>query len=98
MTNGEKQAIAIANLYFPNITDEQQVKKLGEELVELAIAIERKDDVNIYEELGDCAYILLHILSRCKHEFAKDGLVNAILAAANKVEYRNKTKINNGLK
>jgi phosphoribosyl-ATP pyrophosphohydrolase len=87
MTNGENQAMAVINKYVPKgVTTEMMVKKLGEELVELAIAIERKDERNIREEIGDCAFILLHILS--KHDADNEGIINRIVSAAQKMETR----------
>lgn len=86
MTNGENQALTALNRILPNATPEKMVKKLGEELVELAIAVERKNEKEIREEIGDCAFILLHILS--KYDSEKEGLINRILSAANKMETR----------
>lgn len=86
MTNGENQALSVANKFLPDITEEQMIKKLGEEIIELAIAIERKDEINIREEIGDCAYILLHILS--KHDKNNEGIVNRIVCASEKLATR----------
>lgn len=86
MTNGENQSIAVFEKYVGNISDERKVCKLGEELVELGIAIAKKDSENIEEEIGDCAAILLHIAY--KHN-PTQSLTWYIIQAAEKMENRN---------
>lgn len=85
MTPNEREARDILDKYLPNVTEEQMVKKLGEELVELSMAIGKNDRVNILEETGDCLFILFHIL--CKYK-TDASLGNSIVLAAQKLERR----------
>ncbi len=92
MTHGEIEALKIADKYKGKLSDIDKVKKLGEELVELAIAIQENNDENIQEEIGDCVFLLLHILSRhnkSKHSNINLGLVDVVLRASDKMEIRN---------
>jgi len=87
MTNGEHQALAVFEKYVGNIPLTDKMKKLGEEIIELAIAIGLKDNKNIKEEIGDCAAILLHIAYKLD---PKRGLTEYILDASDKMEKRKK--------
>lgn len=89
MTQIEREALDILNKYLPNVTEEQMIKKLGEELVELSMAIGKNDRVNVLEETGDCLFILFHILSKYKNDAS---LGYSLSMAAQKLE----TRIKNG--
>ena len=93
MTNGEYQAIAIADKYYSKVTDHQQIKHLATEVVELQQAISNKDEKNIEEEIGDCLYILLHILSR--HNPHKKSMTTLALNASDKLEMRKYAELKN---
>lgn len=87
MTNGEEMALATAEKYVSSLSDSDKVKKLAEEVLELAIALDKNDEVNIREEIGDCAFILSHILSR--HDTKNGGgIITQILIASGKMETR----------
>ena len=86
MTNGENQALLIANKYNEEITNEEMVKHLATEVVELAIALEKGDKANIKEEVGDCLFLLLHIISR--HDELKESLSSLCVMASEKMEMR----------
>lgn len=85
MTDIEINALIIANKYLPNINIEKMIKKLGEEVAELALGIGKDDKININEEIGDCAYILLHILSKTNPD---KSLLDCIKEASLKMDYR----------
>jgi len=80
------QALAIANKYAAGFNDEAKVKHLATEVVELALGLEKKDQANIQEEIGDCLFLLLHILSR--HNPKNLSLYDLIEVAAKKMETR----------
>lgn len=80
----ERKALEIANKYLPNILTERMIKKLGEEVTELAMAVGANDQHGIIEEIGDCAYILSHMLSK----YSDKGLIVAIVKASEKLERR----------
>ncbi len=90
MTNGENQALATLKRWLPNVTEEQIVKKLGEEVAELALAVGKGDKQNIKEEIGDCVFILFHLLNRTHPD--NTGIVTSIVTASEKLE----TKMYNG--
>lgn len=84
MKNGEEQALSVAKKYVDEITEEEKVKHLATEVVELGMAIAKGDKKNIAEEIGDCAFLLLHIASKN----GESGLTNPILRASRKMESR----------
>lgn len=84
MTRGEEQALATIKEHFPNVEPYEMVKKLGEKLVELAMAVQSGLEDDVKEEIGDCAYILLHLLSKCENQ----GLITEIVKASEKLERR----------
>ncbi len=85
MTNLEKEALKIANKYRGNVTEQDRVKWLAGEVTELARAIDAGNINDIRDEIGDCAFLLLHISSR----YTKLGLAYLIGKAAIKMENRN---------
>jgi NTP pyrophosphatase (non-canonical NTP hydrolase) len=96
MTNGEKQALAIAEKYKSNVSDEQKVKHLATEVMELGYALVKDNKANILEEIGDCAFLLLHILSQ--HNPSKTSLSNLCVMASEKMELRNKNPFDKAAK
>lgn len=92
MTGGEHQALVIANKYKGHVSDEEKVKHLATEVIELARALEKGDEENIREEIGDCAFLLLHLLDR--HDPKKIGIITAIVKASDKMERRHNKEIN----
>lgn len=51
-----------AERYYPYLSDKQKLSKLAEEVTELNLAVAKHDPENIREEIGDCLYVMLHIL------------------------------------
>lgn len=93
MTNGEHQAVATANRYKGDISDEDKVKHLATEVIELGYALAHEDETNIREEIGDCLYLLLHILSR--HNPEKFSMTTMVLLASDKMERKEFKKLRN---
>lgn len=56
--------VNIAERYTGNCSNAKKIQKLGEEVVELAMGIALEDQENIEEELGDCLFILIHLMRR----------------------------------
>ena len=88
MKSEEQKALNIANKHLPNTLTERMVQKLGEEVMELAMAVGANDHYGVIEEIGDCAYILSHLLSK----YSDKGLIVAIVRASKKLE----TRVNTG--
>jgi NTP pyrophosphatase (non-canonical NTP hydrolase) len=83
MTKQETRAVAIANEYVGEKSSIKRMHKLGEEVLELAMAIQSGDKRHIDEELGDVLYILLHVASRNNPkkslaDYAQDAAVKMI--------------------
>lgn len=87
MTNGESQALMVANKYKGHITTEDKIKWLATEVVEVAMALQSGDEKHLLEELGDCAFLLSHIISR--YDKDKMGIIHFISTASEKMERRN---------
>lgn len=83
MTTGEKAAIQIADEYVGHINLVEKVKYLGTEYAELCMAIQEGNVQHIEEEIGDIAYILLHVASKYDR-----GLAELIDRAAEKMVIR----------
>jgi NTP pyrophosphatase (non-canonical NTP hydrolase) len=84
----EKQAIKIADKYVDNISTEDKIKWLSTEIVEVAMAFQSGDNNHLLEELGDCAFLISHIISR----YENSGIINQISKAANKMKLRYEKK------
>lgn len=89
MTYGEEQALRIANKYKGLVTTEDKIKWLATEVVEVAMAFQSGDEQHMLDELGDCAFLLSHIISRYDKE--GKGIIHFISLAAEKMEMRNKS-------
>lgn len=87
MTNGESQALVVAGKYKGHVTTEDKIKWLATEVVEVAMAFQSGDEKHLLEELGDCAFLLSHIISR--YDKDKKGIIHFISVAAEKMERRN---------
>ena len=87
MTNGEEIALKTANKYKGLVTTEEKIKWLATEVVEVAMAFQSGDEQHLLEELGDCAFLLSHIISR--YDKDKKGIIHFISLAGEKVERRN---------
>lgn len=87
MTNGEEQALAIADKYKGNITTEEKIKWLATEVVEVGMAFQSENEEHLLEELGDCAFLLSHIISR--YDKRKLGIIHYITLASEKMVRRN---------
>ena len=85
MTNIEVHAIIIADRYKGDISDEKKLHKLGEEMMELAVAFGKNDKENINEEIGDVAFVLLHFAKRMN---PNKSLLQYIEEAAEKMELK----------
>jgi len=90
MTELEIKALQIANKYVGHYSKEEKIKKLGEEIIELAYALAKNDEENIEEEIGDCIFLLLDIATTNTMQMGLDYYVNL---AAEKMEKRQGTKI-----
>lgn len=87
MTNGEIQAILIANKYHGNVSEIKKLKKLGEEFTEFIEAVLVKGENEMIEEAGDMCYLILHILSsRINHD--EINLIKFVMMASDKLEMR----------
>lgn len=64
MKKTEKFLVDLSEEFLGEKTTQQKLKKLGEEVVELAIAVESGNTAHAEDELGDCIYILLQIAKR----------------------------------
>lgn len=88
MTTQETSAIAVADKHRPFVSEftlHGKVEWLADEVKELMQAIENQDSDNINEEIGDIAFLLLHIASH----FNKDkSLLEYITEAKDKMVYR----------
>lgn len=84
MTRGEIDSLELLKRHFPNADRISMLKKLGEEITELSMAIANGDEKNIKEEVGDMAFILLHILSTTE----TSGIITEIVIAADKLQRR----------
>ena len=89
MTRGENIALIIAEKYKGHLSDQDKVKHLAGEVTELARALESGNADKIFEEIGDCAFLLSHILSR--HSKKKFGIIHCITIASQKMERRFET-------
>lgn len=87
MTRGENIALKIADKYKGHLTDQDRVKHLAGEVTELARAIESENIDDILDEIGDCAFLLSHILSRYDKKY---GIIRRITEASEKMEKRHK--------
>lgn len=87
--------VAIADKYVGDITTAKKIQKLGEEMMELAMAVQEGNAPHIEEELGDCLYILLHVGSRVNK---KKSIMDYIHAAATKLVVRRNLNDPKGLK
>ena len=87
MTYGEEQALLVANQYKGDISTDAKLKWLAGEVVELSIAIANGDKKNVIEEIGDCAFLLSHILQRYDDDDL--GIITTIVKASLKMERRN---------
>jgi NTP pyrophosphatase (non-canonical NTP hydrolase) len=85
MNDKEKRLVAVADKYVGDITTAKKIQKLGEEMMELAMAVQEGEPKHIEEELGDCMYILLHIASRVNK---KKSYLDYLFAAATKMIMR----------
>lgn len=82
----ENEAILIADKFTGNISTEEKIKWLATEVVEVGMAYSANEDPErILEELGDCAYLLSHIISR----YSALGIEHFISKAAEKMQTRN---------
>ena len=88
MTNGEHQAVAIADRWVGDISEMDKIKKLGEEFTEFIEALLTKSDEDILDEAGDMTFLILHILSK-RIPPEKINLTNLVVNAADKMEMRN---------
>lgn len=95
MSKLQKRAVDIADKYVGDITTAKKMQKLGEEIMELAMAIAEGEPKHIDEELGDCLYILLHVASRNNK---KKNMDDYIRAAATKLIARRNLNNPKGLK
>ncbi len=88
MNPQEISAIAVADKHRPfasEFTLHGKAEWLADEVKELIQAIENQDAENINEEIGDIAFLLLHIASH----FNKDkSLTDYITEAKDKMIYR----------
>lgn len=84
----EKQALKIAEKYVGEISTECKIKWLSTEVIEVAMAFQSGNGKNLLEELGDCAFLISHIISR----FDDKGIVNQISKAADKMKLRYEKK------
>ena len=80
-------ALATANKYKGKITTEDKIKWLSTEVVEVAMAFQSGDENHLLEELGDCAFLISHIISR--YDKDQKGIIHFISLAAEKMETRN---------
>ncbi len=87
MTAEEEKALAIANKYKGNITTEDKIKWLATEVVEVAMAFQSGSEKHTLEELGDCAFLISHIISRYDKENL--GIIHYISEASEKMVKRN---------
>lgn len=87
MTYGEEQALMIADKYKGKVTTEDKIKWLATEVVEVAMAFQSGDEKHLLEELGDCAFLLSHIISR--YDKDKLGIIHYISVASDKMQKRN---------
>ncbi len=88
MTTGEESALKIANKYKSSVSTEDKIKWLATEVVEVGMAFQSGDEEHILEELGDCAFLLSHIISR--YDKDKLGIIHYISVASEKMAMRNK--------
>jgi len=88
MTNGEIQAVSIADRWASDISQINKLKKLGEELIEFTEAVLNKTPKDMREEAGDMCFLILHILSK---EMTQDeiNLTTLVMNASDKMEMRN---------
>jgi len=88
MTTQEISAIAVSDKHRPFISEftlHGKAEWLADEVKELIQGIENQDAENINEEIGDIAFLLLHIASH----FNKDkSLLDYITEAKEKMIYR----------
>ena len=90
---GEKEILGVCEKYFYMNTPVTMVKKLGEELVELAMAIQEDNVEHIHEEIGDCAAILVHILSKFPKKYGDNASLDYLLFMTSlKLEHRHSEK------
>ena len=61
MTKAENYMAVLADRFIGKQTNAKKIQKLGEEMMELAMAIAEGDSAHSEEELGDCLFILLHL-------------------------------------
>jgi len=87
MTNGESTALIVADKYKGQVTTEDKIKWLATEVVEVAMAFQSGDEKHLLEELGDCAFLLSHIISR--YDKDKKGIIHFISTASEKMERKN---------
>jgi len=88
MPFGEYRALTIARRHKGHVSVEKKMKWLAGEMAELSMAIAQGDAEAIKEEIGDCAFILSHILSM--YDEGRWGIVKAIVDASDKMESRHR--------
>jgi len=87
MTNGEHQAVNIANKYVGYISEMDKLKHLGEEYAEFIEACLTKSEDDIYEEASDMIYLILHIISK-RLPPDRINMSTMVVNASDKMEYR----------
>lgn len=73
----------LADQFVGKKTNAKKIQKLGEEMMELAMAVAEGDSAHTEEELGDCLYILLHLASginpkRSINSYLKEAAVKMV--------------------
>lgn len=86
MTHEENIAIKIAEKYKGHLSDKDMIKQLAVEVIELASVLESGTSYDIFEEIGDCALLLSHILSR--HNKKNLDIIHCITIASGKMKRR----------
>lgn len=84
----EAEAIMIADRFKGDVSTEDKIKWLATEVVEVGMAYQAEDEEHLLEELGDCAFLISHILSR----YSDKGIIHFITEAAEKMKERNRKK------
>lgn len=88
MTNGEIQAVAIADRHVGDSKEIDKLKKLGEEFTEFIEAVLTGEDKEMLDEAGDMCFLILHILSKRMPQ-DKINLTQLVVQASDKMEMRN---------
>lgn len=90
MTNEERASLLIAEKFKGHITTEEKIKWLATEVIEVGMAFQSGKTAHLLEELGDCAFLISHIISRYDHE--QNGILHYISEASVKMKKRNEQK------